>query len=672
MFSLTILVNESDSMQTELYTISKLFTERVFRIPDYQRGYAWTKKQLRDYWTDFEQLEEDKSHYLGVLTLEDVPADIINDWKEDHWIISAKSYAPFYVVDGQQRLTTTIILLQAIIEYVPSGDSLNYTSIESIKQKFIWDSKDDGISRSYIFGYEKDNPSYEFLKTEIFQEESTSSATPQQTIYTQNLLSAKLFFKEKLNGMSMNDVAILYRKVTQQALFNIYAISREVDVFIAFETMNNRGKPLSHLELLKNRLIYLSTQFNVPDYEKTQLRSDINESWKSVYHHLGRNKEKPLDDDNFLRVHFILYFGTTILDSMEEPMRIRGNIYGHWSYRHFEYKDYLLEEYFTKKAIGASKNGHHLTINKIHEYSKNLKASVELWYKIQNPKDSGFAASVKAQLERIQRLGMDSVAPLIMAFFNKERKSEYRIQFLEAIENILFFERLSRYHMYVSEGIKHLEYAMEISSGKTTPEKLINDLRQLFDSLKNDKNFLNDIESNFRKSGFYDWVGLKYFLYEYDASLREKSKTSREKLHWDSFVENDHDHKTIEHIYPQRPRKACWTSIFDKYDPKERNRLRHSLGNLVPLSRPKNSSFSNKCFADKKGTEDNKVGFRYGSYAENEIAMYDEWTPEMILKRGLKLLDFLEERWNLQLGDRSRKVRLLGLEFLLPKRKTAK
>jgi hypothetical protein len=39
---------------------------------------------------------------------------------------------------------------------------LNYTSSDEIRKKFIYDSKDDGISRSYIFGYEKDNPSYEF------------------------------------------------------------------------------------------------------------------------------------------------------------------------------------------------------------------------------------------------------------------------------------------------------------------------------------------------------------------------------------------------------------------------------------------------------------------------------------------------------------------------------
>ena len=66
-------------------------------------------------------------------------------------------------MDGQQRLTTSIILIQAISEHIPKGEKLNFTLASEIQKKFIYDSKDEGISRSYIFGYEKDNPSYEFL-----------------------------------------------------------------------------------------------------------------------------------------------------------------------------------------------------------------------------------------------------------------------------------------------------------------------------------------------------------------------------------------------------------------------------------------------------------------------------------------------------------------------------
>ena len=266
-------------METTLQSLSKIFTEKIYRIPDYQRGYAWTEKQLKDFWNDLLQLEEGKNHYIGVLTVEEVAKENYSKWEDDTWIIESKSYQPLYIVDGQQRLTTSIILIQAITELIPEGKKLNYNTSQEIRKKFIFESKDEGISRSYIFGYEKDNPSYDYLKSKVFNEELEDFSSAPETIYTNNLEKAKAFFKEMLSTLKFEEVELLYKKLTQNFLFNSYAISSDIDVFIAFETMNNRGKPLSYLELLKNRLIYLSTKFNVNDSEKNRLRKRINECW---------------------------------------------------------------------------------------------------------------------------------------------------------------------------------------------------------------------------------------------------------------------------------------------------------------------------------------------------------------------------------------------------------
>lgn len=155
-------------MDTQLQSISKLFTEKLYRIPDYQRGYAWGEKQLKEFWGDVLQLENEKNHYVGVLTLEEVDPNIYDKWEDDLWIIKSKRFKPYFIVDGQQRLTTTVILLQAVTESVNENAKLNFNTIQEIRKRFIFDSKDDGISRSYIFGYEKDNPSYNFLKKKYF------------------------------------------------------------------------------------------------------------------------------------------------------------------------------------------------------------------------------------------------------------------------------------------------------------------------------------------------------------------------------------------------------------------------------------------------------------------------------------------------------------------------
>ena len=231
-------------MQSELLSLSKIFSEAIFRIPDYQRGYAWQEKQIKDFWSDIQQLAEGKNHYTGVLTLEPVDDEFYKRWDDDLWIIQSKKYAPLYVVDGQQRLTTAVLLMHGILDKIADDDRLNFTSRADIRKKFIFESKDEGISRSYIFGYEKDNPSYEYLKREIFGETSEQHATLDDTIYTKNLRGAKKYFAELLAPMTIEEVEVIYTKLTQHLQFNIFYIEEELDVFVTFETMNNRGKLL--------------------------------------------------------------------------------------------------------------------------------------------------------------------------------------------------------------------------------------------------------------------------------------------------------------------------------------------------------------------------------------------------------------------------------------------
>lgn len=667
-------------MKTQLLSISKIFTERILRIPDYQRGYAWTEKELRDFWNDLIQLENEKNHYTGVLTLEDVSDNRASQWHDDLWIIQSKNYAPYYVVDGQQRLTTTIILIQAIIECVPENTRLNFTTAQEIRKKFIFDTKDEGISRSYLFGYEKDNPSYEFLKTKIFLEKTDSSLPIQETIYTYNLEFAKKYFLTNLKELTLDQIEILYRKLTQNFLFNIYAISDDIDVFVAFETMNNRGKPLSHLELLKNRLIYISTKFKADDFEKQKLRTAINEVWKSIYHYLGRNKEKILDDDIFLSNHFSLYFSHEI---QSKEISLRDFRYRrHLINRHSGYGEYLLEQVFTPKNIVvinpnvAPKD--ELTIEKIYNYVQSLKDSVQLWYYILNPQHSDFSTDEKIWLEKLNRQPIPifiSVAPLIMIFYQKETNEQFKVRFLKALERYLFTSTLTRYaYLPEFEQYKLRDFAVQFRKGEISSEKIIKDIDDFVDSFINKKENLEQVISDMKSSGFYRWFGLKYFLYEYELSLKKRTKTYREKLNWEKFTENgffegedQRDYYTIEHIYPQKPKKSCWTEKFKHYTERERRLLRNSLGNLVPLSERKNQAFENECFEYKKGDAKSMVGYKYGSYSENQIANYDVWTAKEILEQGLKMLEFLEKRWNFNLGSKKDKAKFLHIEFVAEK-----
>src|SRR3954447_10027665 len=99
-------------------SLDSIFKEKIFRIPDYQRGYAWQREQLKDFWEDLINLSGDKSHYTGVLTLKLIPNHFIPESAKEYWLVDDHSYHVYHIVDGQQRLTTFIIFLQAFIEFV--------------------------------------------------------------------------------------------------------------------------------------------------------------------------------------------------------------------------------------------------------------------------------------------------------------------------------------------------------------------------------------------------------------------------------------------------------------------------------------------------------------------------------------------------------------------------
>lgn len=127
-------------MNDQLMTLSKIFTDRIFRIPDYQRGFAWTEKEVGEFWNDLMRLDGQNNHYVGVLTLEPVSEKIYCNWIDDVWLIESKKYSPYYIVDGQQRLTTSILLIKSIINIMEKRgiSQLNYTGISEIRKCILW------------------------------------------------------------------------------------------------------------------------------------------------------------------------------------------------------------------------------------------------------------------------------------------------------------------------------------------------------------------------------------------------------------------------------------------------------------------------------------------------------------------------------------------------------
>jgi len=485
-------------------------------------------------------------------------------------------------------------------------------------------------------------------------------------------------------------------------MFNVYEISDDFDVFVAFETMNNRGKKLSNLELLKNRLIYLTTLYDEDELgqdERNSLREKINDAWKEVYYQLGRNKKKPLSDDDFLVAHWIMYFQYTrekgddyirfLLDQQFTPQ----NIYNKTEIKLNSVEDYEeIREIDSIDEEDSNINGINedvklvskLSPKEIENYVNSLKAAAVHWYNTFNPLDVNTTLTDNERLwiDRLNRIGIVYFRPLITASFLADNITEQqRIELLRAIERFIFITfRLSRaFSTY--RNSEFYRAARQLRKGELTIETIIQSLDErmdyyFYEDENTKKKFFNYtyfqtfLDKKFKQGGgYYYWNGLRYFLYEYEMEkVRERGS---QKIDWKLFVKGEKDKVSIEHIYPQTPIKECWQEPFRNYSETERVLLQGTLGNLLPLSQSINSSLQNDCFSDKKKPRDNdkdkkiRQGYSNGSHSEIEVANYLEWTPETILERGKKLLDFMERRWDLKFENEKAKIDLLFLSFMI-------
>jgi uncharacterized protein with ParB-like and HNH nuclease domain len=218
--------------------LTDLFNTRIFRIPDsnYQRGYVWENKQLNELWNDIDKIttieDKVKKHYMGVIYLEE-----INPIAADKWLCGVKFYN---VIDGQQRLTTIIILLFELLKVIEIG--FNDKEKEKIIQTFIHKSDSLGESKVYKFNYLFSNKNYNFFLNFIYEEKKEVLNHVHLNHNTKNLLSAKKFFQNKIAMFDTFQKNLLFNKITVALQFDIRTIEKDLDGQDLFELIHNRGK----------------------------------------------------------------------------------------------------------------------------------------------------------------------------------------------------------------------------------------------------------------------------------------------------------------------------------------------------------------------------------------------------------------------------------------------
>lgn len=437
-----------------------------------------------------------------------------------------------------------------------------------------------------------------------------------------------------MSKLSDNVVVTIYQKLVNKLIFNVHQIGSNFDVFVSFETMNNRGKPLSNLELLKDRLIYLSVLF-----KDENLRRDITKAWKEIYKRLAQNPDELIDDDEFLRAHWITYFGAPQKKQREDISFLM---------KHFSPRN-------VKGFITAQPQTKPITAADVRAYVESLKnfAKFYVFTYFPNLPDSAnnLSAEEKIQLFFLNQLGLRYFRPLLMVACSKNFSAE-RLNFFKAVERFIFvmFELGSRR----SDKSQTVYYnaARELNRSETTFAALTAQLNDEVEDAKESacKTFENEIDDNFRRAeGFYTWGdSLRYFLLVYEYELRRENNSNKTPFTFDTIKKFAEECKEIEHIFPQTP-TPYWDNVFTGIDDKQKHCLRHALGNLLRISKNDNIAVSNKNFDDKKPI------YEKSSQSAWKVAQEFRWTRAEIYARSEKLLNFMDNHWGLGLSAAQKK-----------------
>ncbi|MFB1282878.1 DUF262 domain-containing protein [Helicobacter pylori] len=573
----------------ELLNLDGVIEKGVFEIPSYQRGYAWQKEQLEDFWNDLEHVSKlgDKFHHMHSLTLRESE----NEFES----------STFEIIGGQQRLATSLILLGLLAKITQNKDP----KYSLINLEPILSYKYYGLNEAF----------------RAIMEEEKDLERFQTSFYAKNLIDACAFFKEKISDTPVGTLEKMFDALTKKMLFSVVELNdNRIDPFSSFETINNRGKDLSTLELLKNRLHFVVHKI-CDEEDLENLQNEINDTYTRIYYDLRHFKDDHLE--SFLK-HFVAYY-------YGENSKFKERLLNTAFDAHKKYDD-LYDEY-----------------EKIDELLFYLSYSSKVWHFLHTLDDEELRIEITPKMHdlldkmrRLNALSANAFLPLLLSLFTIQRvgknggKQPYATKELESL--LEYLERFgfliygvagknTAKNEWIGLAFKAIQ-ACRFWEDKITIEDLPTLEKNFFKGKHSGLKLLeNNINFNNAKK-WYEWgKALNYLLYEYE--LYHNPETT---LNFDGSIES------IEHILPQKPDQG--------YSAKEKNWAKnphvvHALGNLLLISKNANSSLSNKPFDEKR------KAYLKGSYSEKEVAKNASFGITEIQQRSEKLLDFLIARYRI-------------------------
>lgn len=549
------------SISSQVVSLGKLLHNgETFTVPPHQRNYAWEEDQYGVFWTDISRT---------------FPADArARDYFLGSLVIRNSGGSELVVIDGQQRLITTAILVSALRSHLRADGFAELAA--RVERNFLAKTGKDGSASTPSLVLNRTNRA--FYDTYIFLNHPAADILRQagdDTLPASNLLIAECFTfmhrrigELKDGGRRLDELAeAIVTSLNERVLVIRIDVRDEHDAFVLFETLNDRGLELSEADLLKNHLFAISGG----RLDETQ------GNWEQMEQNLG-----PERLIKFVRHHWLSTRGMT---------GERG----------------LFSDIKAAIATPAAAVAYSATLSEASEcYAALSGVDNGLWAEFPD----GERAEIRELIGTIETLRPEQLFIVLLAALEVDRRS-----FLDLTRMLVTFT--FRYNTICNLTPSAILQPF-IAAARDIRETGRADVPALFRKYL-EKLYPEDSQfhSAFSRKIVRSNAQARYILRHINDHLAP-DRSAR--------TENDAEKTNLEHILPKRY-GAAW-EVWRRDFPGGIDKFVYRLGNMTLISTPRNSELGNADFGEKK-----RVYAEDCLNITRKVLEAEKWTAEEIANR---------------------------------------
>ena len=261
------------NIQPQIVNLDTLFYRRLFRIPEYQRAYSWQTKHRQALFDDISRSQSsgnNRNHFM---------ATVVGLRKETRTIVTDQ-YHVIDIVDGQQRITTLVLLYKAIAKALDRSDPMQRGIAEEIDKILV--KPDDVCPVLLQTNHDASDFFSNYLRTGEYPQRSYAKTLAQRSIISAIVECETFVIEWQRRSLTLAGLVI---HLKSRLTFILHEISDEALVYTVFEVLNSRGLEVSWFDRLKSML--MAVLFESETGNKEEMINEVHKLWSDVYRTIG-------------------------------------------------------------------------------------------------------------------------------------------------------------------------------------------------------------------------------------------------------------------------------------------------------------------------------------------------------------------------------------------------